>query len=641
MNVRTDSSVRQNGPYGTECETRLEIDGGQRKFGGNHDAVFRLLHCGLIYTRGTAVISGSFPFAADISVVVRGSTPDIPFHGLFHKGNLIARQRFEGSGQAVPHIAEGITLDDVTALRFPNIQILSGACGEGGLFLPENELIKAEQIAFLPEIILFFETIVQVQAAHTGRGNRIRNPDFRFRMRSQIRRVDGAALHGNAILCDLIFDRHRIHQIGEVKIIVQSKDAVGCILQERTSGTGHIFPFQQTGMRRAIRINKTVHTEIAVMREFAKISAIAIFGLTVRCASHPDSMIAPFPHKAARKFVIAVESLEIILDIPGAVAHGMNKFALDKGLFQRVIRAIMLYIFNRSIHTAVHVDAAQIVLIALHLIDAALVMNQSLCIYGLNPSRRLFHVGAIAGLIAQGPHQNTGAVLIALYVALYSVKHSRFKARIVAERAIHPVVDQIISIAVTVRRKIGIDRSSSVHFNIGFVDHIKAEAIVELRGPGSVGIMTGTDGIHIMLLHQNQIRDQFLLIHRIADKGIAVMTVCAAKLDGNAVEIEDGVADINPANTDVLTNNFPCGTDHNLIKIRRFRVPEDRVRHREGNTPVFRRGFRKLFTVGTVKSADGLFFRTFPLEGDIDFCCAVIIFHRSAHGEIADVILRP
>ena len=43
VDVRTDSSVRKNSPYGMEREAGLEIDGGKAKIGCGHYTVFRLL----------------------------------------------------------------------------------------------------------------------------------------------------------------------------------------------------------------------------------------------------------------------------------------------------------------------------------------------------------------------------------------------------------------------------------------------------------------------------------------------------------------------------------------------------------------------------------------------------------------------
>ena len=64
---------------------------------------------------------------------------------------------------------------------------------------------------------------------------------------------------------------------------------------------------------------------------FSMIAAIEEFLPAIGICTGIDGVIAPFPYKSAGKPVMPVDNLEIILQIPGAIAHGMAVFAQQIG----------------------------------------------------------------------------------------------------------------------------------------------------------------------------------------------------------------------------------------------------------------------------------------------------------------------
>ena len=88
------------------------------------------------------------------------------------------------------------------------------------------------------------------------------------------------------------------------------------------------------------------------MRVFAKITAIVILRPAVDSAAHVHGMIAPLPHKAAAVPVMAVEELEIVLQIAGAVSHGVAVFAQDIGLGIFPVSEVLLHFLQTGIHAA-------------------------------------------------------------------------------------------------------------------------------------------------------------------------------------------------------------------------------------------------------------------------------------------------
>ena len=65
-----------------------------------------------VYAHGGTVVARPFPFMADIAVIIRRSTPDVPFHGLIQKGYVVYRNRRKYSLLLIKHVAEGFPLHD-------------------------------------------------------------------------------------------------------------------------------------------------------------------------------------------------------------------------------------------------------------------------------------------------------------------------------------------------------------------------------------------------------------------------------------------------------------------------------------------------------------------------------------------------
>ena len=92
-------------------------------------------------------------------------------------------------------------------------------------------------------------------------------------------------------------------------------------------------------MGRSVRINKTVHAEIAVIVSFPKISAVAVFYPSLSRLTKRYRMVAPLPHKATAETLIGIEYIVIILQISRAISHGVAVFTLHK-------RSVFLRLFK-------------------------------------------------------------------------------------------------------------------------------------------------------------------------------------------------------------------------------------------------------------------------------------------------------
>ena len=79
-------------------------------------------------------------------------------------------------------------------------------------------------------------------------------------------------------------------------------------------------------MRRAVRVEKTVHTEVSVVHLFAVVAAVGIF---ILCVFVINTVICPFPDTAAAKLIAPLDDFPIILKRAGTDAHCVAVFAKE------------------------------------------------------------------------------------------------------------------------------------------------------------------------------------------------------------------------------------------------------------------------------------------------------------------------
>ena len=177
-------------------------------------------------------------------------------------------------------------------------------------------------------------------------------------------------------------------------------------------------------MRCAVGVHKAVHAEVAVVRIFAKVAAVAENIAVVGRRAAVNGVVAPFPNKAAHKAVILHDQLLVLFRISGAVTHRVDVLAKHQGL--RVLRVDHIFInpLRRRVHAALRRQGRQIVLVAARIVIRILVVRQAGRVIFAHPCAGLLKARAPAGLIAVRPHQHARVILVADDAALNSV-HNR------------------------------------------------------------------------------------------------------------------------------------------------------------------------------------------------------------------------
>ena len=104
----------------------------------------------------------------------------------------------------------------------------------------------------------------------------------------------------------------------------------------------------------AIGRNHSVHTEIAVIRDFPEIAAVGKFRSPD--GSDIDRMVTEFPHTAAKEAVIGINAVPVSRQASGAVSHCMAVFAEPKWIFQiGIFQKALLNQFRAEVHPRVNI----------------------------------------------------------------------------------------------------------------------------------------------------------------------------------------------------------------------------------------------------------------------------------------------
>ena len=376
-----------------------------------------------------------------------------------------------------------------------------------------------------------------------------------------------------------------------------------------------------------VREHQAVHAEVSVMRILSCISAVMVHLPSILRFPFIGGVVAPLPDKAAAEAIVFVDLLHIILNVSGAVSHGVHELTLDKRFFLAGCGKIFINLPGRSIHMAFHIQHGFILHMSFRLEMAALIMHQSGGIILLHPASRFLDVGAHAGLIAQRPENDTALVLIPDHVAPAAVNHSLSVSRIFRE-----LTEGFLRTAsVLILHAMG--------FQIRLRDHIKTVFAAQLREPGRIGIMAGTDGVDIRLLHDAQVEHGVHPRNHSSGKRAAVMTVDTLEFHRLFIDQHHAVFNGDGTDSHLLADRFLRRADFHRIKIRLLRVPQNRMLHGKGNRSV---RARRLLCKQRFPVIQGAFHlrRSHRIQPDPDLRAVLFKIHRRGHRVILHPLLR-
>ena len=308
----------------------------------------------------------------------------------------------------------------------------------------------------------------------------------------------------------------------------------------------------------AVRVEETVHAEVSVVGPFPVIAAVAVAAVGVE-----HRVIDHLPHAAAQEIVVGVDELPVGLGVAGAHAHGVGVLAEEVGpVVQRRVLAPMLghgqHVLGLRVHLAAHVVGLS------PAVDDGLVVDGQGG-PGLEPAVHGVGVFGAAGLVAQGPHQDT-AVPVELVPAIEPgdpVQIPGLPAGVVG--------DQIVARG----QMVG---PGAVGLQVVFVDDVEAQLLRQLQEQGIGGIVGGTDCVDVEGLAGPQVPLDLGGSQGVALHGGGIVVVDALELQLFPVEQEDVAPDLHGPEAEAFLDTAAFRLIVEIVEDGGLRVP---FRHRQ------------------------------------------------------------
>ena len=550
-------------------------DRGERQAGAQAgDAV---LHRGIqrVDLDGHAVVAHAVEILGDEHVVVQRGAPDVPLGGGSEHALVIAGELGGSRGALVEAVGKvRAAHGDV------GVGLLEGeAAGDGrkrrDARVADGDLVKAQLVALRKASGVAAGGVEQADLHQVALGQLVGQLDPGFAacgdggQRQRLAPLIDAVEHGDAL------DAGKLVGALEGLLVAQQHGVLLRVVGDGAQGADDVLVLLQAGVGRAVGVDQAVHAEVAVVGLFAEVAAVVVDVLAGDGLAHVDGVVAPLPDEAAAEVVVFVDELLVVLGVSGAVAHRVDVFAQDEGLLVVLILAVLLAQAGIQVHAAVQVDHGDVHVLAAG-VDGALVVQQAGGVVGLDPAAGLDEAHTVARLVAHGPDEHAGAVLVADDAALDAVEHRLFE---------HGVVGQQRELILAVR---AVGRDHAVHLDVGLVDDVEAQLVAQLVEAGGVGVVAGADGVDVVLLHQRQVAQHLVEGDGKAVDGRGIVAVRAAELDLRAVELDDLVFDGDGAQADAGGDLLLVGQQRQLVEVGGLGVPQVRVGDVDCDGVVFR-----------------------------------------------------
>ena len=216
----------------------------------------------------------------------------------------------------------------------------------------------------------------------------------------------------------------------------------------------------------------------------------------------------------------------------------MEELTADVGLCRLGIQ-ISGNIGGLGVHAAFHVGNV----VKFTVPETAFVMDQTGVVHIVEELGHGGVAGAGIGLVAQGPDQDGGMVLVPLIHGIGAIQHAGFPLGTAAgDSPARLTSAQLLPGAVT--------------FHIGLVDQVDAITVTEAIPEALIGVMAGADGIQVVPLHKADVPHHIFLGDGTATLAVELVTVDATEQDALAVDVHDAVLHLEGAEAHVHGNSF-------------------------------------------------------------------------------------
>ena len=266
----------------------------------------------------------------------------------------------------------------------------------------------------------------------------------------------------------------------------------------------------------AVAQDDAVGVELPVGGLIAEVAAVGQTLLAIG-ALHAQGLVHIVPDEAALVHGVLVFQLGVLIHAAAGVAHGVGVFAVDEGALGIVLE-VLLDVRSLHVHVGKHIGGMQVALV----MHAALVMHQAGGVGLAEVLGQVVEVAAAPALVAAGPHEDAGVVLVPLQHGTAAVDGHFMPFGLVAGH--DPVMH---------------GRPGAVGLDIGFVDDVQAVLVAQAVELRRVGVVAGTHGVDVHGLHVADVAQHQLAGHHAAAVAVKLMAVHAVEDDALAVQAHD------------------------------------------------------------------------------------------------------
>ena len=278
------------------------------KIGYDHNQVgIRLLHAAIHATAGRSLEELCLPFAANSTVVIGGSTPNVGTDRRCQQLLAVIHNRGDHAALAIQCIS--------CSISFHNVCLCSLGKGESffckrrygehfcRLFGGNSELLHANLIAKISPRRAGVHTVGHREVAHTVQSCKGACGKGVF-----LAGLGGDGHGRNSALADgLAVTFHlptqiKIVQTCKVAVIFDAKASLFKIHVVHTAGTKHLLQLQHTRVETSVRIEQTVHAEVGVVDLIAQVAAVYKLGVPHR--ADINRVIQHLPYASAKEIVM-------------------------------------------------------------------------------------------------------------------------------------------------------------------------------------------------------------------------------------------------------------------------------------------------------------------------------------------------
>ncbi|GJC98785.1 hypothetical protein ColKHC_07611 [Colletotrichum higginsianum] len=394
-----------------------------------------------------------------------------------------------------------------------------GEDGGHGWGFGERELAKGDAVAGLGPVRVVSEGEVDVQ--EWGEQT-LGDVDF-------LVAADDHAVSDNVPGSGEVVERDKVVTVNDGDLVVLDV--------ERLHRLDGLAVLNQAGRRGVLGEAETVKDEVVVVGHVAKVAAVGHVLLT----------FLVFGAKALK------ESVDVLLDAAGPVAHGVDVLAQHERLAPVPLGGLVDDVVGGGVHAAVDVGGAGAAV--------ALVVDEAGLVDALDDVVHVLVVGAVEGLVAEGPQDDGGVVLVAL-------DHLP-RAVLVGLAPVWVVGGPVAGVVA--------EDAEAVALEIGLVEDPDAELVSQVVQARVVDVVGGADAVDVEMLHQQQVVLEELIGHGAARVRVMLVAVDAAELDWVTIDAEDALDELGATEADALDQAAVFEVEHEGVQVGSLGSPLVRV----------------------------------------------------------------